>query len=164
MGTLPMLRRHAVCIHPCRRGIGARPRLLPGRRAAALVEAPFSHRGASHSLVFAVGVAAVLAPMAVRSHEGFPRGRAWLYLFFAVASHGLLDMATDGGRGIAISWPFSAARYFFPFRPIAVSPIGLRFLSERGLRVMASELLWVRLPAAVVALVSSRSRVRPNRR
>ena len=46
-------------------------------------------------------------------------------------------------------------RYFFPFRPIVVSPIGLTdFFSEWGAAVIKSELLWVWLPASlVVALV-----------
>jgi hypothetical protein len=39
-----------------------------------------------------------------------------------------------------------------PFRPIEVSPIGVRqFFSERGLTVLASEMLWVWLPSAVLA-------------
>lgn len=48
--------------------------------------------------------------------------------------------------------PFDTARYFLPFRPVEVSPINIaRFLQGRGLRVMASELLWIWLPALVVA-------------
>ena len=45
------------------------------------------------------------------------------------------------------------ARYFMPFHPIAVSPIGLsRFLSERGLLVLQSEARWVWLPCLLLAL------------
>nr|HRC76832.1 rhodanese-like domain-containing protein [Kouleothrix sp.] len=32
--------------------------------------------------------------------------------------HGVLDAMTDGGLGVAFFAPFSATRYFFPFRPI----------------------------------------------
>ena len=43
------------------------------------------------------------------------------------------------------------ARYFFPLRPIVVSPIRPGdFFSEWGLAVIKSELLWVWLPAASV--------------
>jgi inner membrane protein len=48
--------------------------------------------------------------------------------------------------------PFSNERYFFPWRPIEVSPIGVgSFFSEWGLRVIGSELRWVWLPSAVVS-------------
>jgi inner membrane protein len=77
-------------------------------------------------------------------------------LFLATASHGILDAMTDGGSGIALFAPFDDTRYFFPWQPIRVSPISLeRFLSERGLRVLQSEMLWVWLPVtALVAIVT----------
>jgi len=68
------------------------------------------------------------------------------------ASHGLLDALTDGGLGVAFLAPFSGERFFFPWQPIEVSPIGLRrFLSGRGLEVLRSELLWVWLPSILLA-------------
>ena len=36
---------------------------------------------------------------------------------------------------------FSTERFFFDFRPIQVSPIGKRFFSEAGLRVLQSEFI-----------------------
>src|SRR5262245_62425304 len=57
-----------------------------------------------------------------------------------LASHGLLDTLTDGGLGAALFWPFDLTRYFAPWRPIPVSPIGLAFLSPYGLSVAATEL------------------------
>jgi len=79
----------------------------------------------------------------------------WTYLFLATASHGPLDAMTDGGLGVAFFSPFNNDRYFFPWRPIRVSPIGLsRFFSERGLEVLASELLWIWLPAALLAALA----------
>ena len=80
-----------------------------------------------------------------------------------MVSHGLLDASTDGGQGIAFFAPFSSARYFLPFRPIAVSPIGLQgVFGERGLRILASEARWILLPSALLAggaiLLRSRSR------
>jgi inner membrane protein len=58
---------------------------------------------------------------------------------------------TDGGLGIAFFAPFDDSRYFFPFRPIKVAPIGLSFFSARGLAVIGSEILWVCLPATIIA-------------
>lgn len=57
------------------------------------------------------------------------------------ASHGLLDAMTDGGLGIALFWPFTPERYFAPWRPLPVAPIGARLVSARGLRVMLTELV-----------------------
>lgn len=52
-----------------------------------------------------------------------------------VASHPLLDILTDGGLGCALFWPFDGTRYFAPWRPIPVAPIGLAFFSPFGLTV-----------------------------
>jgi inner membrane protein len=109
----------------------------------------WGHRGFSHSFAFAAllaGTALILA---------FPRGvpflgrlLLWCYLFAATASHGLLDAMTDGGLGVAFFAPFDDTRYFFPWTPIRVSPIGIgRFFSERGIAVLRSELVWVWLPS-----------------
>jgi inner membrane protein len=80
----------------------------------------------------------------------------------AMASHGLLDALTDGGLGVALFAPIHGTRYFFPFQPIRVSPIGdRRFFSERGAEVVGSELAWVWLPsvlAGILALVWKRAR------
>jgi inner membrane protein len=111
--------------------------------------APLGHRGLTHSLCFALGVAAPAAALTWR-RLGVPFGDWCGFLFVAVASHGLLDAFTNGGLGVAFFAPFGTRRYFFPWRPIEVSPIGVGFLSARGLRVLVSELLLVWLPAAVV--------------
>ncbi|MFA6179679.1 MAG: metal-dependent hydrolase, partial [Candidatus Methylopumilus sp.] len=58
--------------------------------------------------------------------------------------------AYNGGLGVALYWPFSNERVFFPYHPIAVSPIGVgRFFTERGLAVLKSEFIWVVLPSIV---------------
>ena len=81
--------------------------------------------------------------------------RLWTYLFLATASHGLLDAMTDGGLGVAFFSPFNNHRYFLPWRPIRVSPIGVsRFFSDRGLEVLSSELLWIWLPSALLAALA----------
>jgi len=77
-----------------------------------------------------------------------------LLFFFITASHGLLDALTDGGLGVAFFSPFNTRRYFFPWRPLHVSPIGaVSFFSPRGVRVLQSELVWVWLPVLVATAV-----------
>jgi inner membrane protein len=97
--------------------------------------APFGHRGATHSLVFAAA-AGIIAVLIARAPD---RRRVGLLAFAVVASHGLLDALTDGGRGVALLWPFSAERHFAPIRPIPVAPIGAGIFSPRGYYVMAVE-------------------------
>jgi len=45
-------------------------------------------------------------------------------------------------------------RFFFPWRPIHVSPIGVGFLSARGLAVLVNELRWIVLPSVIIALIA----------
>lgn len=112
-------------------------------------EAAFGHRGFTHSLVFALGVAVGAAALTA-GRVGVPFADWCGLLFVAVASHGILDAMTDGGLGIAFFWPFDDTRSFLPWRPIRVSPIGAGFFSIRGLDTLGSEVVWVWLPAAVV--------------
>jgi inner membrane protein len=113
------------------------------------------HRGLTHSLAFAAALAALVTLACPRPARGPAASRwgLWTYLFLATASHGLLDMLTDGGLGVALFSPFDLQRLFFPWRPIAVSPIGVaRFFSPRGFAVLASEVRWVWLPCALLIL------------
>jgi inner membrane protein len=114
----------------------------------------WGHRGFTHSLVFAGLLATLALLLAFRQAvPGVSRFALWTYLFLATASHGLLDAMTDGGLGVAFFSPFNNTRYFLPWRPIRVSPIGVtRFFSHRGLEVVQSELLWIWLPAALLLL------------
>lgn len=123
----------------------------------------FGHRGFSHSLLFAL-VAALLGACCFRwLRANFLR--SFLFLLMAVGSHGLLDTLTDGGLGIALLWPWSDHRYFAPFQPIAVAPLGLsRFFSERGVTVLKSEFLWVCLPAFATSVALFGARVATLRR
>lgn len=113
------------------------------------------HRGFTHSLLFAL-----LAGLAVASvfFRDVPRlsGRWWrlvIFFFLATASHGLLDAVTDGGLGVAFFSPFDTRRYFLPWRPVEVSPIGLGFFGPQGLSVIRSEIVWIWLPS--LALVAA---------
>jgi inner membrane protein len=106
------------------------------------------HRGFSHSLFFAFVLSCILAFLTL---ERWTRFLLFSYFFAVTASHGALDAMTDGGLGIAFFAPFDNTRYFFSFRPIKVSPIGLSFFSAPGLDVIWSELLWACFPAAIIA-------------
>jgi inner membrane protein len=113
----------------------------------------FGHRGFTHSVFFALLLAVLLVPLAFSGHEWDGRRASLVaFLVLATASHGVLDALTDGGGGVAFLAPFTDARWVFPWRPIEVSPIGIRrFFTARGASVLMSELRWVLLPAAVFA-------------
>ena len=108
----------------------------------------WGHRGATHSIAFAALCAGALALVwkEARSLTGFA------FLTLAMASHGLLDTLTDGGLGAALWWPFDNTRIFAPETPVRVSPIGRGFLSMRGVETLLSEMRWIWLPCAVLAL------------
>jgi len=110
-------------------------------------ESLWGHRGLTHSLL-AAAVVAVLGTVALRARGTSVRsGRLAMLLFLATASHGVLDAMTTGGLGVAFFSPWDLQRFFFGFRPIRVSPIGIKaFFGGRGLRVLASEAVWVGLP------------------
>ena len=121
----------------------------------------FGHRGFTHSLFFAAlsGLLAAYRTSSPESRIPNPKsrvpipGRFRLFVWFTAVtmSHGLFDAFTNGGRGIAFLAPFSNHRYFFPWRPIQVSPIGAGFFSPRGLSVLASEARWIWVPSAIMA-------------
>lgn len=111
------------------------------------------HRGITHSLFFA----GVLAWSVRRTYPAAQRSFGlWLVFFLCAASHPLMDMCTTGGLGCALFAPFNNARYFFPWRPIAVSPVeASAFFGEWGLRVLKSEAVWIGLPSLAVFLMGT---------
>ncbi len=112
--------------------------------------APFGHRGATHSVMFAV-LAAVSTWVVTRKPKDV------LTMFLVVLSHPLLDSLTDGGLGVALWWPFSNERVFAPWTPIPVAPIGQGMLSARGAYVMVVEAA-VSLPLILIAHFATRAR------
>jgi inner membrane protein len=110
-----------------------------GFRLGVHYEDPWGHRGATHSLIFAAGVA-VLA-LVVAKAARLPALRTALLTLVVVSSHCLLDTLTDGGLGCALLWPFSEERFFAPWTPLPVAPIGGAYLSGEGVRVAAVELI-----------------------
>jgi inner membrane protein len=113
------------------------------------------HRGVTHSLLFAAGLAlAALLALLSRARPIRNRFGAWSYLFLAAASHGILDAMTNrAGLGIPFFWPFDSTRHFFSFAPIAMSPLGTDFFSQRGLAVLLNEFQWVWIPSLLFAVV-----------
>lgn len=128
----------------------------------------FGHRGFTHSLPFAFIVGLLVVLLAFRTVPRFS-GRWWAlagYFFCVTASHGVLDAMTSGGYGIAFFSPFDNTRYFLPWRPLVVSPIGVYgFFSRWGYEVLLSELLWIWMPALLLLgtliLYRSKHRRRP---
>ena len=116
----------------------------------------FGHRGFSHSLVFALSVSALAV---VSRFRDVPRwSGAWWgligFFFVVTASHGLLDAMTNGGLGIAFFSPFENSRYFLPWTPLQVSPIGAGFFSEEGMEVLLNEAAWIGLPCGILLAVA----------
>ncbi len=108
---------------------------------------PLGHRGFSHSIVFALLWAIVLMLVFGKRSK-----LKWFFvIFLSTISHGVLDAMTSGGRGVGFFIPFNNERFFFPFRTIKVSPIGIdKFLSEWGLQVIFSELKYIFIPCFII--------------
>jgi inner membrane protein len=100
---------------------------------------PWGHRGATHSFTFSVVVG--LAVWLALRLAGARSGRTALIAIAVLASHAILDTMTDGGLGCALLWPFDLTRYFAPWRPIPVAPIGLAFFSPYGGIIALTELV-----------------------
>ncbi|HUK65231.1 MAG TPA: metal-dependent hydrolase [Anaeromyxobacteraceae bacterium] len=155
---------------PLALGLGLGRRSVPGRLVAAGLVASvvpdldavgfhlgvpygsaFGHRGATHSIAFALALALVGA-LGHRHLRAKP-STSFAYLFASAVSHGLLDAFTNGGLGVALLWPFTSTRFFAPFRPIEVAPLAAsRLFSRRGAIVFGSELVFVWLPAGLAGL------------
>jgi inner membrane protein len=121
---------------------------------------PWGHRGWTHSLLFAIAFGLIMAWMYHRiTARPVREGKAFrynaLFLILSTLSHPLLDMLTNGGLGVAFFLPFSEERFFFPVRPIQVSPlVAGDFFSKWGLRVLASEAIWIGLPCLMAVLLA----------
>ena len=113
----------------------------------------WGHRGFSHSIIFALLMGVFFAMTFYYSL--FKKEYKKLILigfcfFLCTLSHSLLDALTTGGKGVALLSPFDNTRYFFPWKVIQVSPIGIsKFFSEWGVRVIVSELKWIGIPSLI---------------
>ena len=117
----------------------------------------WGHRGFSHSFFFALLFGTLVTALFYRQYFLTIKGIVFI-LFFSLctASHSILDAMTSGGYGVAFFSPFDNTRYFFPWRPIKVSPLGIaNFFTERGLRVIKSELIWIGIPGTTYIIIVS---------
>lgn len=124
------------------------------------------HRGFTHSLSFALLAGMLAATLAFPALQRFSRrwGVLVLFFFLVTASHGLLDALTNGGYGIAFFSPFDTTRYFFPWQPLEVSPIGVTgFMSLRGLRIVLNEVFWIWVPVLIFLSLLARRRAAARR-
>lgn len=105
------------------------------------------HRGLTHSILFSIIWALLLSLIFGKQRKII----FFLVLFLGTMSHALLDAMTSGGEGVGFLIPYNESRYFFPFRPILVSPIGIeRFFSKWGWKVICNEFIWIGIPCLVV--------------
>lgn len=108
----------------------------------------WGHRGFTHSFVFAILLGLIVTFIFYKKNTS--KIKYFLFFTLCTASHSILDALTNGGLGVAFFSPFDNSRYFFPWRPIQVSPIGIEnFFSARGLRVIKSELFYIGLPSLI---------------
>ncbi|WP_053978456.1 metal-dependent hydrolase [Mangrovimonas xylaniphaga] len=112
-------------------------------------ESPWGHRGFTHSIVFAI-IWTMFLTLA------FGKKQKPIYaivILLSTLSHGVLDALTTGGKGVGFFIPFNNHRYFFSWKVIQVSPIGVeRFFSEWGAKVIMSELLYIFVPCFIVLM------------
>ena len=120
---------------------------------------PLGHRGFTHSIIFAVLWALILMFALGKKNK-----LIWfLVIFLSTLSHGILDAMTSGGKGVGFFIPFNNNRFFFPFREIKVSPIGIKnFFSEWGIQVILSEIKYVFVPCFIILAI--RILIKPNHR
>jgi len=133
-----------------------------GSRAVVPYETMWGPHGVTHSPAFAAAQSAVLVAVAFRTRDwaSWRLGLAF-YFSLAAASHGALDAMTNGGLGVGFFAPFDATRYFLPFRPIKISPLGVRdFLPPQGVAILTNEFFWTWLPSGAVVLPAQLARRR----
>ncbi len=126
-----------------------------------------SHRGLTHSVLFAAGAAILATALFLRTDWRTHRQRALhvtAILFLGIASHGILDAFTDGGEGVMLLWPFDETRTFWSVRPIEVAPLSVSaFFTSWGWEVLKSEMVWVWRPAAALVVAFETGRYAARR-
>ena len=117
-------------------------------------QSQWGHRGFTHSLVFALFTGMICSLFFREKKKS-----VFVLTSLSTFSHPLFDMLTNGGLGVALWWPFDTGRYFFPWRPVEVSPIGVKnFIGWRGAQVLASEILILWLPLLGLGFLIKRIR------
>ncbi len=110
----------------------------------------FGHRGFFHSFLFAILLGSGIA-LLLKKNNSRPLIFTIVFFSFIIATHGILDALTTGGKGVALLSPFDNTRFFLPWRVIQVSPMYIsQFFGEWGREVLFSEMLYVWLPLFVL--------------
>jgi len=113
------------------------------------------HRGLTHSIIFIFITAIIITYVGFMEIQIKSRKFLLLSYFFIIGlSHIILDAMTSGGLGVGFLMPFVSKRYFFPYRPIRVSPFSIiRLFSSEGQRIVISEFIWVWIPGFLLLLI-----------
>jgi inner membrane protein len=112
----------------------------------------WGHRGVTHSFVFAILIGLLVTFLFYSKSS--TKTKYFFFFTLCTASHSILDALTNGGLGVAFFAPFDNTRYFFLWRPIQVSPIGIKnFFNSWGMRVIKSELIYIGLPSILFVLL-----------
>ncbi len=171
--ALPLLAERALPALPERRRLAVAAvicSLLPdldllGRLFDVHPNEPLGHQGLTHSLLAAAVIGIAAAALAFRSLE--IGSRAWwsaaAFLSAATAAHGLADAMTANEIGVAFFAPFSWTRYFLPWRPLPICPLGLpELLGRWGLLVITNEAIFLLVPAYLLSRAVRLWQVQPH--
>jgi inner membrane protein len=123
-----------------------------GFRFGIKYEDMLGHRGFTHSILFALLYATLCLLFYLKENKK-EKAKLFLLFFISIMSHGILDMLTNGGLGVGLLIPFSPERYFFPFTPLEVSPIGKNFFSQRGIYVLLNEFKYIVIPSISILVL-----------
>lgn len=115
--------------------------------SSATYGAILGHRGWTHSLLFSLWLALLVASLTFRPLQASFWALGGVF-FLALASHSLLDAITWGGMEIPFFWPLTDRRYG-NWGPIPVSDLAFEIPDPRKSRSLRSELVWIWLPTAV---------------
>ena len=118
---------------------------------------PFAHRALTHSLLFALVGATVIAAVFFSSDRWRPtRTPIAGVLLLALLSHSCLDSLSTYSLGIGFLVPFSEHRFRFPWRPLG-RPTGT-IMSQ-----LVEEAIVVFLPAVLLGWLAWRARADHSR-
>jgi inner membrane protein len=99
-----------------------------------------AHRGLTHSLLFAAGLATRVSWVILRP-VAHPNSlwHLWAGLALATASHGFFDAMSTYGAGVGFFVPVSSRRFFFPCRPISGGAAASTYHAQQWTNVYEKE-------------------------
>ncbi len=120
---------------------------------AAITLAPiWSHRGISHSFLFALILSLLATFVAMRRHWCSEPWRTLFPMFFLVTiSHAFIDVFV-GNYGVALFAPFTTTRYLHPIAAIPSISFWQYFTPALG-PVLLQEMLWIWFPFSALFLL-----------